>query len=690
MKTTRHLLTTLCLAAIFFLPQAVFSQVNSNLQTPLSINADGSAADTTSMLQVQSTSKGMLTPRMTSAQRTAIASPANGLLVYDTVTKSFWYYDNDMWNEIPNTMAVPSENGDSAPGLPIVDGDPNGVLDTITLSQSGIIDTTVQIDVCVNITHGWVADLDISLIGPDGTTIDLSSDNGGGNNNYTNACFSTSATTSITAGNAPFTGSWIPEQPFSNFYTKPIAGPWVLKVVDDDSVPDNGTFDSWSIEITPRSPAASLLSDKDGDTRIQVEKTPDEDNIRFDVAGTEAFLINDDRNVFINNGKSLFVGGETSAGNDGLRMHYINDNSYIDHKGAGKLNFRADNGLGGSTRMVIDTLGNVGIGTADPLANLSITPFSNGAKITLYDEGSATNHHGFGVSAGQTNYHVPLAGNDHVFYAGGKNGNGTELMRIKGNGNVGIGINPTERLHVNGNIRVADDADIFGLDQVVGFNDLRFSGDATGGPDLSISAAGHVGIGGTSGNVLLDVNNVASNSGGFIMVLTDHTGSDKFQTTNNGVTWVIGDFNVTGTKNFILDHPLDPTNKNLVHNAVESPNHVTYYHGTVVLGADGTAKVQLPDYFEALNTDFHYQLTCVGGFAQVYVADEIADNQFSIAGGTPGLKVSWQVTATRNDPWVRDHPYEAEIEKKPEHKGKYIYPEGYGQPKEAGAFYRKD
>ena len=174
------------------------------------------------------------------------------------------------------------------------------------------------------------------------------------------------------------------------------------------------------------------------------------------------------------------------------------------------------------------------------------------------------------------------------------------------------------------------------------------------------------------------------------MILTDHTGGDKFQTWNDGDTWVIGNFNVTGTKNFILDHPLDPTNKNLVHNAVESPNHVTYYHGTVVLGAGGTAKVRLPDYFEALNTDFHYQLTCVGGFAQVYIADEISDNQFSIAGGTPGLKVSWQVTATRNDPWVRDHPYKAEIEKKPEHKGKYIYPEGYGLPKEAGVSYGRD
>jgi len=64
-------------------------------------------------------------------------------------------------------------------------------------------------------------------------------------------------------------------------------------------------------------------------------------------------------------------------------------------------------------------------------------------------------------------------------------------VTLNTSGNFGIGFtNPTEKLHVNGNIRVDNDADIFGLDQIVGFNNLRFYGDETDGPDVYIAANG--------------------------------------------------------------------------------------------------------------------------------------------------------------------------------------------------------
>ncbi|HYK45984.1 MAG TPA: hypothetical protein VEV83_12485 [Parafilimonas sp.] len=63
----------------------------------VAINSDGTAADASAMLDVKSTTKGMLAPRMTTTQRTAIVSPAMGLLVYDTDTKSLWQFNGTAW-----------------------------------------------------------------------------------------------------------------------------------------------------------------------------------------------------------------------------------------------------------------------------------------------------------------------------------------------------------------------------------------------------------------------------------------------------------------------------------------------------------------------------------------------------------------------------------------------------------------
>ncbi|MEM6317288.1 MAG: hypothetical protein AAF960_06440 [Bacteroidota bacterium] len=68
----------------------------------ISINETGNSPDTSAILDVASTDKGLLIPRMDSTNRNAIATPAAGLLVYDTTTISFWYYDDNQWNEIRN------------------------------------------------------------------------------------------------------------------------------------------------------------------------------------------------------------------------------------------------------------------------------------------------------------------------------------------------------------------------------------------------------------------------------------------------------------------------------------------------------------------------------------------------------------------------------------------------------------
>ncbi len=64
------------------------------------------------------------------------------------------------------------------------------------------------------------------------------------------------------------------------------------------------------------------------------------------------------------------------------------------------------------------------------------------------------------------------------------------------------------------------------------------------------------------------------------------------------------------------------------------------YNGNVVLDENGESRVQLPDYFEALNQDFRYQLTAMGSVTEpLHRRRSINDNRFKIAGGAPGLTV---------------------------------------------------
>jgi hypothetical protein len=137
-----------------------------------------------------------------------------------------------------------------------------------------------------------------------------------------------------------------------------------------------------------------------------------------------------------------------------------------------------------------------------------------------------------------------------------------------------------------------------------------------------------------------------------------------------------------GSGSFKIDHPLDPTTKYLYHSFVESPDMMNVYNGNAVLDENGEAVVELAEWFEALNSDFRYQLTTIGGFAPVYVAEEINSNHFRIAGGQPGMKVSWQVTGIRQDAYARARRIPVEEMKPENERGTYLYPEVFGQPEE--------
>jgi hypothetical protein len=75
----------------------VFSSVS--FAQNVAINATGAAPVASAMLDITSTTSGLLIPRMSSVQRVAIAAPATGLKVYDTTTNTFWWFNGVIWVE---------------------------------------------------------------------------------------------------------------------------------------------------------------------------------------------------------------------------------------------------------------------------------------------------------------------------------------------------------------------------------------------------------------------------------------------------------------------------------------------------------------------------------------------------------------------------------------------------------------
>jgi subtilisin-like proprotein convertase family protein len=122
---------------------------------------------------------------------------------------------------------------------------------TSAIPVSGISPSTLSantiVSVKLNLTHTYDGDLAISLIAPSGNTIYLSNRRGGGGDNFINTVFTMSASTLISAGAAPFTGSYKPDGNFASLSGN-VNGTWTLRVQDLASV-DTGRIRDWSITI---------------------------------------------------------------------------------------------------------------------------------------------------------------------------------------------------------------------------------------------------------------------------------------------------------------------------------------------------------------------------------------------------------------------------------------------------------
>jgi hypothetical protein len=205
------------------------------------------------------------------------------------------------------------------------------------------------------------------------------------------------------------------------------------------------------------------------------------------------------------------------------------------------------------------------------------------------------------------------------------------------------------------------------------------------GQTIGVDAYGTIGL---RSNGALEVNGDASISADATI-----TGTLTVNGAGGGSHQILGDLTVGGTlcatsvcapvKNFRIDHPLDPANKYLYHTSVESADMMNIYNGNVVTDAAGCATVELPDWFEALNRDFRYQLTVIDDgddFVQAKVTREVADNRFSLRTSKPHVKVSWQVTGIRQDAWANANRIAVEVDKPADERGTFLHPAAQGQP----------
>ena len=155
---------------------------------------------------------------------------------------------------------------------------PNG--GSITNSVITFTDDFVisDVNVTINLTHTWNADLEIRLIGPGGSpAIYLCQDVGGSSDNFTNTVFDDEASTPIASGTGPFSGSFIPQESLSAFDGLQSAGDWTLEILDDADF-DGGTFFAWSLQLC-------------SNTNLSVEEALVEEGITIIYEDNNQFLI---------------------------------------------------------------------------------------------------------------------------------------------------------------------------------------------------------------------------------------------------------------------------------------------------------------------------------------------------------------------------------------------------------------
>ena len=206
--------------------------------------------------------------------------------------------------------------------IPVQIGDNASFTSVIPIALTG---TVGDLDLQLDITHTWDADLDATLTSPSGTVVQLFDGVGGDGDNFENTYFDDEATTSINDGSAPFAGDYQPDDSFANFDTESITGDWILTITDS-AAGDTGTLNAWSlfIDVVPASLGQVSLNQTGYNVGNTVEITVTDDNattpVSVDIEATSGdmetvVLTEDAPGIFVG---SIVIADETVSNEDGV------------------------------------------------------------------------------------------------------------------------------------------------------------------------------------------------------------------------------------------------------------------------------------------------------------------------------------------------------------------------------------